>query len=298
LYVQRNLTIKGAEGAFGLYRQSGGTAHIHGDLVNNDWMILRGGAMTVDGELINNGHCEVSGTATLTTSADTFVNSGRVTIQGDGMKTINGPMKNLAEVHVGHTTVTFSDTLTNLGALTSSDSAIGLGHLVVGEEGYIAGGAGDRYAIVGDFENGSLQSSLWDTRAAALVFAGSDAHVCTLAGVDLGLDPLGFQDNFAWGELSLALGETLTLLDGNATPGAALYVGLLTLQDVQQLESITSDFNVYYDRRLPGNEYLGGLTYNLNGSGRLMGAVPEPGSWVLMLCGFLGLAVWMRGRKR
>lgn len=39
---------------------------------------------------------------------------------------------------------------------------------------------------------------------------------------------LGYVENFAWGFLHIADGNSLVLVDGNATPGGALYVGEVT----------------------------------------------------------------------
>jgi len=57
-------------------------------------------------------------------------------------------------------------------------------------------------------------------------------------------------------------------------------------------------FNIYYDPFLLGNEYLGGLTYDLNDTlgGQLM-PTPLPASAWLFLSGLAGLGLLGRRRK-
>lgn len=132
------------------------------------------------------------------------------------------------------------------------------------------------------------------------MFEGNPQHIFAVAGADLGATAEGVVDNFAWGVLRLASGESLTLIDGNDVPGGALYVGELVLVDgLAQLAMIHSNgVNIYYDADSPGDSYLGALTYTLDGggwlrpysSGESAGAptrseaqVPEPGGTVLIL---------------
>ena len=78
-------------------------------------------------------------------------------------------------------------------------------------------------------------------------------------------------NNFAWGSLDLT-GQTLTLLDGNNTPGGALYVGTILgvlLSGGQVTDIYGNGLDIYYDPSLAGNAYLGGLTYQLAGGGYL-----------------------------
>jgi hypothetical protein len=46
----------------------------------------------------------------------------------------------------------------------------------------------------------------------------------------------GWTDNFAWGGVTLEAAQTVTLADGNATPGASLYTSALTLEAGARLE--------------------------------------------------------------
>ena len=159
--------------------------------------------------------------------------------------------------------------------------------------------------------------------AADLVFTNITAqsinHLLSLPGADLGRTRAGYTDNFAWGSLDLT-GQPLTLVDGNDTPGGALYVGRLlgltfignTVTDILG----SNGLNIYYDLFL--NPELGGLTYDLAGGGWLapvaeeflalnrdlqlgqtmdIHQTPLPASVWLFLSGLAGLAGWRRFRK-
>ncbi|MHB8258435.1 MAG: hypothetical protein ACYDE0_14585, partial [Acidiferrobacterales bacterium] len=136
--------------------------------------------------------------------------------------------------------------------------------------------------------------------AAGLSLDGTGTQQILLAGTNFGTSRAGYIDNFAWGNFSLASGESLDVADGNSTPGAALYVGLFDLGGgLPQLSDIFSNYNIYYDPTLAGNAYLGGKNYALNGTGQLMAvsSVPLPPAVWLLGSGMLGLVVLAR-RKR
>ena len=59
------------------------------------------------------------------------------------------------------------------------------------------------------------------------LFASSQRVYDVVAGADMGQLLAGYNNNFAWGTLDLT-GQTLTLSDGNAVPGGALYVGIIS----------------------------------------------------------------------
>jgi len=193
------------------------------------------------------------------------------------------------------------------GGFWTDPTTVRVGTMVVGETGHITAMVGDRFFIGGDFINRSIQNTLWDTDLASLIFenAMSRSHEFYLAGLDLGAIANGFLDNFAWGSLSLAAGEELHLFDGNLdTPGAALYVGLITPMN---FDFIFSEFNIYYNAMLSGNEWLGGEKYHLHGTGWLIPfiggieppgpePVPEPATMILLGSGLIGLAAY--GRKK
>ena len=96
----------------------------------------------------------------------------------------------------------------------------------------------------------------------------------------------------------------MTLFDGNAVEGAALYVAeILGLElDDSLVKNIfgKGGINIYYMDWLPGNSYLASLTYDLNGGGQLipMRGVPEPTTILYLCVGILGLAGLNRKRLK
>jgi hypothetical protein len=90
-------------------------------------------------------------------------------------------------------------------------------------------------------------------------------------------------------------------LEGLDPDSNALYFGDLLGVSVLG-DTVTNIFGqdgltIYYDGADADNSYLHGLTYQLSGGGRLVAAVPEPGTWTLFLAGFGLLGAAMR-RKR
>src|SRR4029079_9024567 len=101
-------------------------------------------------------------------------------------------------------------------------------------------------------------------------------------GRDLGVSYEGYENNFAWGTLSLAAGRSLTLLDADSSPGGAVYVGHLDLQGgIDQISAITGNgMTLYYSLGNPNNAYLAGKSYQLAGGGSIT-PVPEPAAVLL-----------------
>lgn len=148
--------------------------------------------------------------------------------------------------------------------------------LVIGSGGSVSASTGDVYIVLGHFLNGSTQSTTWNTLGAELRFTGSASpHTVTFAGTDLGRSYFGYVNNFAWGVLHLTSGQSLTLGDGNAVPGAAFYATRVLLDDgVAQVASIAGNgASIFYDPTDAANAPLlagapGGI-YALAGGGVL-----------------------------
>jgi hypothetical protein len=292
-------TSQVAIGSAGTYRLDGGTLNA-GSVVNQGTLHLAGGSLNT-ASIDNRGALSVvaTGARSLTTNLD---NQGTVDIGGGGSFTFNGNVVNQASgnVHlhnaggsvfngevVNHgtwkltdTTATFTGTLTNHGAYVSDPSDTHVFKLVVGETGYLVGGAGDRWFIGGDFANHSKQGALWNTRDAYLAFTGGGDHTFLLASEDRGA--AGFADNFAWDTLFLGAGDILHLGDGNTdNSGTALYVDAFLLEgnDLGLLSHLFGDgIDIYYDYGDARNAYLRGASYTLAGGGslRAFGAPPPP----------------------
>ena len=243
---------------------------------------------TLVGDLRNLGKVNFYGPTTIVGSVineaggDLLVRNDQTLITGDLIN--HGTLRTLGGK------VVYEGTFTNLGAYISDPSESHFTDLVVGEHGYLAGEAGDRFVVSGSLVNGSTEAALWNTAAASLVFAGAGDKLFTLAGADRGLGSSGYADNFSWGGVTLAGGARLVLQDANAVGGAALYVGGVegALIDGDRVLNITGNgYNVYYDASLAVNAYLGGRTYGLGDGGVLMASapVPEPESYALLLAG-------------
>ena len=181
-------------------------------------------------------------------------------------------------IKVSDTTVRFQAPHVEHGAYVSDPSTNYFTDLTVGPNGYLVGGAGDKFIVSGNFTNNSTRNMLWNTAAAELDFRGdAGPHAFALAGADVGASYFGYVDNFAWGTLRLAAGEGLTLGDGNTNnAGTAFYVGRLVLDGgIAQASSITGNgANLYYDPTDAGNAALlvgapGGI-YPLAGGGSIL----------------------------
>lgn len=273
-------TISGLMTNNGVYNHSGGAFEVSA-IDNSGTITQTGGTMTVNGNVINAA-------------------SGKIEI-ANSPAIFTGDVVNNGQFKTTHTTVTFAGTYTENGSYISDPSINNFTNLIIGTSGYLVGGTGDEWHITGNFENHSLQNTLWNTANAGLFFDGSGMKSLYLAGIDEGASPFGFTNNFAFGSLFLASGVELNIVDGNATPGAAMYVEQLNLAGgVSQLSSIHSHYNIYYNPVLAGNAYLLGKTYALDGGGLLMAAVPEPETYAMLLAGLsvLGFAIRRREQNR
>lgn len=291
----------------GTFTQSGGTNTVTNDLTvarisgSSGEYSLSGGTLTA-GSVDNKDTFNYSG-GTLNSDID---NSGDFNVSGTGTRTVNGSFVNDGTVNVTNTTVAYTGAFTNNGAYISDPSDNFFTDIDISDTGYLVGGAGDNFFVSGDFISSSTQNTLWDTVDASIGFTGlpSSTHDFYLTGADFGALTSGILDNYAWGTLSMESDIALSLIDGNTTTGGALYLSVLDLADgTSQINSIFSNFNIYYDSTALGNSYLSGLTYGLNGSGFLTPydisqPVPEPATIALLGIGLAGLAGTTLRRRR
>jgi len=216
------------------------------------------------------------------------------------VRIVSGAVINTGTIKATNTVVAINGSYTESGHLVADPATLLFNNVLINNSGYWVGNANDSFFVGGTFENRSLQNTLWNTRDASLILNGAGTQNLYLAGADLGALYSGYTNNFAWGDFTLSSGVSTHLWDGNANPGAALYVGLFDLGGgLSQLSSITSDFNIYYDPTLAGNSYLEGKTFALNGTGFLEPAtVPIPPAVWLFGSGLLGLVGIARRKVR
>ena len=164
--------------------------------------------------------------------------------------------------------------------------------------GYLIGGAGDRFLVTGDVLSSSEASVLWSTLGAELALIGGGSHTLQYSAEDRGATRGGFADNMGWGTLRLGASDALVLMDGDATPGGALYVARLILEGgLAQIASITGNgMNIYYDPEAEANAVYGGQRFDLLGGGAIV-PIPEPGTALLIASGLAMLARRRRGAR-
>lgn len=183
-------------------------------------------------------------------------------------------------------------------------------NLEVAATGAISAGAGTVFELQGDFINHSTNSSEFDLVSAEVHFVGTGIHTFDLTGSgarDLGIG--GFSaENFGVGTLGIATDNNLALTGVVGTN--ALYVGVLDLAGwdtssgaleltLMTALNLSNGVNIYYDSSLLENAYLNGATYDLwEGQGKLIAAVPEPGTSVLLILGGVFGLLMRHMRKR
>jgi hypothetical protein len=266
------------KGGLGSLEQTGGTHTVSGTLTiqaegsSNGTLHLKGGSLGAT-SIVNKGTLLYSGGSL----NGPIANSGVFSLSGAGERTMSGNVTNAGRVTVSGTTATFTGTFANDGAYESQNSVNRFISLGVGPAGYLRAGAGDEFSVAVAMAIASARATDWDTTCARLSFRSDrgPTNYLHLTGADLGPVTAGYSNNFAWGAVSLPAGNQLYLIDGNATPGAALYVGEITGLTLSgdQVTNVTSAFDVYYIPTRGGNAYLGGKTYRLIGGGRLISIV-------------------------
>jgi len=178
------------------------------------------------------------------------------------------------------------------------------GDLLVGATGHLlATHSQDLFIIKNDFINHSVQDGLWNTAQAGLKFiTGTDtSHNFFIAG-----DGSIAEHPFSWYSLTIT-GQTLHLQDGDATANGAQWLEALigatftgaTLTNIFN-DDPNNVLNLYYDKNLAINAYLGGLDYFITGGagGKLIAHTPLPPSVFLLGSGLLSLGLLGYRRKR
>ncbi len=272
------IEIASETGSVGVYNLQSGT-------LNAPMIFVNGRGTGGDGTLLYSGG---------DLKAD-IENRGFVELSGAGMRTIDGNVFNDGTWKVSGTNATYTGTFTNAHAYISDPSVNSFYDLVITENGYLIGGAGDQFRIEGKLESVSYQHLLWDTQNAQLIFTGNSSHDFYITGLDMGGSTAGYVHNFGWGDLEIDNDSALFLIDSN-DPGGALYVGTISGLDIvgNTVENIHGNgLNVYYAPW--ANPSLNGQTYLLADGGTLA-PVPEPKTWAMLLAG-LGLVAWVARQR-
>lgn len=194
-------------------------------------------------------------------------------IEFSGAETIiHGDYLNQGRIKITDTTIRFTGTYTELGEYESDPSNNFFSDWIIGTNGSVTAGTGDKFSVSGDFINGSLKNLTWNTVLSDLVFDGLSSHNIALAGADLGPAFAGYTQNFAWKSMQVSAGQSLVLSDGNATSGAAIYVDQLILDGgIPQISTFTGNgCFIYYNPYETANAYLNGATYALSGGGAIV----------------------------
>ena len=233
-----------------------GTLNNQGTFQNQAGGILNlpdGSQLINGGTFTNFGTVNLQGNwANVGGSSPILNNQGTFNISGESSHVIDGRVLNQGTFNVQETSVTFTGDFVNNGAYVSDPSINQFNNLSVGQTGYISAGPQDTFIINGNFANASTQNTQWNTDNANLVFASATPgqpaqHQMELAGADKGAKASGAVNNYAWGSVTLNNGDRLTLSDGNATPGAALYARQVNLPGgVGELANISSNWGWLY----------------------------------------------------
>ena len=296
------LAVNGIAANAGLISLAGGTVDTNGHAMISSGSIDGYGVLATGG-LTNEGNMTLSGgTATVNGGV---TNNNKITV-AYSPAVFTGAVVNNGQFKATSTNVIFAGSYTENGSYISDPSTTNYTDVTIGASGYWTGGVGDIFQISGDFTNNSLKNTDWNTDNASLVLNGTGSQDLYLAGFDLGVNLSSFVNNFAWGSLDIANGQTISLFDGNSTADAALYLNGALLGINISGDSVSNivgnGFDIYYNPNVAENDYLHGLTYNLGKGGYLMAAntptssVPEPNSWELMLAGLMAMEIIERRR--
>lgn len=255
------------------------------DISSGSEVSIFGGTLNVAGTIINNHTLNYSGgvfNASLT-------NNGDFNLSGTGTRIVNGDVTNNGTIKTTDTIIQFTGTFTNHGAYISDPSTQYFENLVIGKDGYLQGGVGDKWVIAGDLTIDS-ESDLWDTALADLEFSGTGEHIFDFSGSQ------------EWNSLTLDTGAELVFSTDSASIRVDVIEGL-TFNDQGFITNIggAEGLAIYYDPLNLENQYLMGQTFHIEGGGSLeaqsSAPVPVPSALLLLSSGIACLAAGARRRS-
>lgn len=241
--------------------------------INRD--VVRGGGVIAGQVLENEGAITLCDLPSIVQAR--VINRGTIEIVSE-QAVFTDDFFNTGTLKTTDTVVRFDGLYQEDGVYISDPSDNYFWDLYIGAEGYLVGGEGDNFYIRGDFISASTQNQNWSTGQCLLEFtdgfrdgAPDLDHDFSITGMDLGPLAGGYIDNFAWGILHIATGNSLQLLDGNTALGGALYVGMIGGLDItgSTVTNISSPdgINIYYQADLAENDDLGGDIFDFADAG-------------------------------
>ncbi len=273
---------------------SGQSVTLHGgslslpELTNADGGTVTGFG-TITGELVNQdgGTIDFFGASQIV--GDVHNQSGALLGIRNGDLLIVGDTLNDGTIKAFNGQVFFEGDLTNNGQLNIDPAvAVVVGDLIVTPAGAVIADAGSTLKLLANFDNGSVQSGSFDLAAAAVEFNGTYAagqfQQLEAAGQDVGPDPAGWQDNFAFGALTVGADAKVRLVDArdNQSGSEAVYVGDLGFDVGGTIDP--NGLNLYYLNGGPAKQFFIGdasLDGRVDGGDYTLWAdsYGQPGAW-------------------
>ncbi len=254
---------------------------VAGSFVNDGKFLMDDGVLTVGSGMSSP---VFTGPGPYIPAASDIINNGAFTMTGGEVK---GSIENNGTFKVTNMdNAVFAYDFTNNNKFESDPSTVTFNNLIVGEDGYLAGGADDEFHIQGNFWNNSTNSAEWSTELSTLVFDDNAlGHAFVLNASDEGPIAAAYTQNFAWDTVNF--GNEIVNISILSSEQGALYLNTILGLDLSGLTvtNLLGDGRIYY---MPGagGDLSGGI-YTFGTSGRLIpiGTVPEPLSATLFLFG-------------
>jgi len=219
------------------------------------------GTGTIDGDLTNHGTTDFFGPAQIFGALHNQP-GGHVGIR-NGDLLVTGHTTNDGTIKVTNGQAFFEGGLTDNGTVDIDPArAVVVGPLLVMPGGVITLDANSTLQLMGEFANRSTQKQGFDLSVGTVQFHGFGTQQLEAAGEDVGTDPGGWADNFAFGRTIIEPGSTVALadlsdnqLDGDAD-AEAVYVDWLVIEPGGWIE--THGIPLYYRNGGEGKELLYG----------------------------------------